>query len=227
MYRYVEDKKLISSMRQLCGDIMQDLCHQLKIDYDIGARFYMVGSGARNLILQNANEPIDLDYNLEIVRCEDYEECGMIKENVRKSFNKVLKMYDIGDCDDSTSALTTEKRYFTNINNETEFYMDVSIVCRDEDGIYYRLIHKKTGWIQNDEYTWDEAPRSKNFRKKVQKIKNVGAWYLVRDQYLNLKNVYLTRNDRNHPSFICYVEAVNNVYNDCKQQMTKSHSNVI
>ena len=50
---------------------MQLLCHYLKEDYDIGANFYLVGSGARNLILQNENSPIDLDYNLEIVRCED------------------------------------------------------------------------------------------------------------------------------------------------------------
>lgn len=27
---------------------------------------------------------------------------------------------------------------------------------------------------------------------------------------------YLTQNDHNHPSFICYIEAVNNVYNSRK-----------
>ena len=52
---------------------MQDLCHTLKEEYDIGASFYLVGSGARNLILQNANQPIDLDYNLEITRIDDWE----------------------------------------------------------------------------------------------------------------------------------------------------------
>ena len=68
MYKYVEDKQFLSRMRSLCGEIMQDLCHTLKEEYDIGASFYLVGSGARNLILQNANRPIDLDYNLEITR---------------------------------------------------------------------------------------------------------------------------------------------------------------
>lgn len=218
MYEYVSDKKLISSMKQLCGDVIQDLCHQLKVDYDIGARFYMVGSGARNLIVQNSNEPIDLDYNLEIIRCEDYEDCRVIKENVRKSFNKILKMYEISDCEDSTSALTTENQYFTDINNETEFHIDLSIVCRDEDGIYYRLIHNKTGCVQYDEYFWSEAPKSEALRKKVQKIKKIGAWDLVREQYLELKNMYLRRRDYNHPSFICYTEAVNNVYNEIYQQ---------
>lgn len=178
----------------------------------------MVGSGARNLIVQNANDPIDLDYNLEIIRCEDYEDCRAIKESVRKSFNKILKMYEISDCEDSTSALTTENQYFTDINNETEFHIDLSIVYRDEDGIYYRLIHNKTGWVQYDKYFWREEPKSEALRKKVQKIKKIGAWDLVREQYLELKNMYLRRRDYNHPSFICYTEAVNNVYNEIYQQ---------
>lgn len=44
---------------------MQDFCHTLKAEFDIGAQFYFVGSGTKNLILQNASEPIDLDYNLD------------------------------------------------------------------------------------------------------------------------------------------------------------------
>ena len=45
MYKYVEDKQFLSRMRSLCGEIMQDLCHTLKEEYDIGASFYLVGSG--------------------------------------------------------------------------------------------------------------------------------------------------------------------------------------
>ena len=73
MYEYVNDKKFLSRMRSLCGELMQDLCHTLKSEYDIGSSFYLVGSGARNLIMQNADRPIDLDYNLEIVRIDDFE----------------------------------------------------------------------------------------------------------------------------------------------------------
>ena len=68
MFDYVKDKEFLSRARNLCGGIMQDFCHCLKEDYDIGAVFYLVGSGAKNLIVQNASLPIDLDYNLEIVR---------------------------------------------------------------------------------------------------------------------------------------------------------------
>ena len=40
MYKYVEDKQFLSRMRSLCGEIMQDLCHTLKEEYDIGASFW-------------------------------------------------------------------------------------------------------------------------------------------------------------------------------------------
>lgn len=212
MYNYVTDKKFISKMKGLCGDIMQELCHQLKEEYDIGANFYMVGSGARNLIMQNGNNPIDLDYNLEIVHCE-YSNARDIKENVMKALNKVLEEYNIAACKDSTSAITTKKVYFTK-GNKTKFFMDIAIVYRDKnDNMYYRLIHSKTGFIGFDQYYWVQAPNSKHIREKVKKIKEFGMWGDVREQYRNIKNRYLCYNDYNHSSFICYIEAINNVYN--------------
>lgn len=212
MYEYVDDKQFLSRMRSLCGDIMQHLCHTLKEEYDIGSSFYLVGSGARNLILQNSNQPIDLDYNLEITRIDDWYDYRNIKECVRKAFNKVLREYGWRDCQDSTSSLTTEKRYFSK-GNDTRFSIDVCIVCEDVDGNYYRLIHEKTGITYYDRYSWNRAPNSRNIREKAKYIKEKGKWVLVREQYKRIKNKYLTANDHNHPSFICYIEAVNNVYN--------------
>lgn len=212
MYHYLDDKEFVGKMRRLCGNIMQDLCHILKEDYDIGATFYLVGSGARNLIMQNNNEPVDLDYNLEIIRCEDFEDCRYIKECVRKSFNKALKVNDLDDCNDSTVPLTTELIYFTE-GNDTEFRMDVCITARYEDDNYYRLVHEKTGFALYDRYFWNIAPNSKRINEKVDYIKKCSKWMLVRQQYEKIKNMYLIRNDYNHPSFVCYVEAVNNVYN--------------
>lgn len=212
MFEYVEDKEFLSRMRNLCGEIMQDFCHYLKEDYDIGAVFHLVGSGARNLVVQNASLPIDLDYNLEIVRCEDYEDCRYIKESARKSFNKALREHRLRDCNDSTSCLTTEKMHFIN-GNSTEFSIDVCIVCRDTNEYFYRLIHRKTGFTCFDQYYWNEAPHSAKIKEKVNYIKQRGKWQLVRTQYKDIKNRYLRQNDNDHPSFICYIEAVNNVYN--------------
>jgi hypothetical protein len=215
MYHYLDDKEFVSKMRSLCGDIMKDLCHILKEDYDIGATFYLVGSGKRKLIMQNNNEPVDLDYNLEIIRCEDFEDCRYIKESVRKAFNEALNLNDLSDCNDSTVPLTTELICFTE-GNDTEFRMDVCITVRDEDDNYYRLVHEKTGFVLHDRYFWNIAPNSKRINEKVDYIKKCGKWILVRQQYEKIKNMYLVRNDYNHPSFICYVEAVNNVYNSRK-----------
>ena len=212
MFDYVKDKEFLSRMRNLCGEIMQDFCHYLKEDYDIGAVFYLVGSGARNLIVQNASLPIDLDYNLEIVKCEDFEDCRTIKESARKSFNKVLQEYNLGDCEDSTSSLTTGKIHFVK-GNPTEFSMDVCIVCRDTEERFHRLIHQKTGFTYWDRYYWNEAPQSAGIQEKAKYIKKRGKWELVRTQYLDIKNRYLRQGDHDHPSVICYIEAVNNVYN--------------
>ena len=199
-------------MRSLCGDIMQDLCHTLKKEYDIGSSFYLVGSGARNLIFQNSNQPIDLDYNLEITRIDDRKDCRNIKECVRKAFNKVLRKYGWSDCEDSTSSLTTEKRCFSN-GNDTGFSIDVCIVREDVYGNYYRLIHEKTGFTYYDRYFWNKARHSRRLKEKVDYIKSNGKWALVREQYKKIKNKYLTSNNYNHSSFNCYIEAVNNVYN--------------
>ena len=215
MYHYLDDKEFESKMRTLCGEIMQDLSHILKEDYGIGSIFYLVGSGKRKLIMQNNNESVDLDYNLEINRCEDFEDCRYIKECVRKAFNEVLNSYNLDDCEDSTSSLTSKLIYFTEGNN-TRFKIDVCITVRDEDENYYRLIHEKTGFVSYDRYFWNIAPTSKRIKGKVDYIKKYGKWELVRQQYEKIKNMYLVRNDYNHPSFICYVEAVNNVYNSRK-----------
>ena len=121
--------------------------------------------------------------------------------------------YDLRDCEDSTSSLTSKLIHFIT-GNSTNFSIDICITVRDTKDNYYRLIHEKTGWSYNDRYFWNMAPQSKQLKKKVSYIKEHGRWELVRTQYRNIKNKYLTQNDtEHHPSFVCYVEAINNVYN--------------
>ena len=212
MYHYLDDKAFLHRMRARSGEIMQNLCHNLKEDHDIGANFYLVGSGARNLIMQNENLPVDLDYNLDIIRCENINKCRDIKECVRKAFNKALNAYGLHDCEDSTSCLTSKGIWFKE-GNTTEFSIDLCIVFNDASGYTYRLIHEKSGFFVQDRYYWNKAPQSKDLRKKVDYIKKHGKWARVREQYLTIKNRYLSQNDTTHPSFICYTEAINNVYN--------------
>jgi hypothetical protein len=212
MYHYLQDKEFERRIRRYGGEIMQQLCHNLKVDHDIGAQFYLVGSGARNLITQNENLPVDLDYNLEIIRCDDFDDGKTLKECARKAFDNALRQRNQWNCQDSTSTLTSRqiRLDFTS----PLFSIDVCITCQDEDGCHHRLIHEKTGWISNDKYYWNKAPQSRRLREKAEYIRKNGRWEQVREQYLHIKNLRLSRGEtKEHPSFTCYAEAVSNVYN--------------
>ena len=211
MYHYIEDKEFLRIMRSFSGAIMQSLCHHLKVDHGISAAFTLVGSGGRNLITQNAREPVDLDYNLEILKFGDVRSERDLKERVRMAFNRALKEQGLEDCDDSTSVLTSKHISFRR-GNRTEFSIDVAIVRCEAFGHYSRLVHHKTGYIQMDCYIWQMTPISTAVWDKAAQLKDWGKWELVRAEYLMLKNRYLTMGTAK-PSFVCYAEAVSNVYN--------------
>ena len=214
MYDYIskKDKEFLSKMRSICSDLVNQLVQHINNDNTLYVEANLVGSGAKHLETQNNEEPVDLDYNLVILDTNGLEitNCREIKEYVRKAFNEVLSKNGWGDCKDSTSALTTEKRHFKK-GNRTEFSIDLAIIFEGKNN-WYRLIHDKTGSTNHDGYYWNEGPDSKNLVKRAQWIKDAGLWIKVRDTYLDKKNEYLRRNDHNHPSFICYIEAVNEVY---------------
>ena len=94
-----------------------------------------------------------------------------------------------------------------------EFSFDVAITTKNKNGNYMRLIHNKNVYaLGSDQYTWNEVPNSHQVKDRADKLKRAGLWQKVRDRYLEKKNMYLFRQDHNHPSFVVYVEAVNEVY---------------
>ena len=119
MYHYVEDKNFLKRAQKTCSDLMAKLEDELR-ENGINSQFFLVGSGARNMVAQNGDEPIDFDYNLSIISCKDINDCKAIKEAVRKAFNNVLRRHKLPDCDDSTSSLTMKKIYFEG-DNSIEF----------------------------------------------------------------------------------------------------------
>lgn len=213
MYHWIEDKDFLSRAKSECSDIVNQLVQAINSEGLMKVRQHLVGSGARNLVVQNASEPIDFDFNLEIVNAGEYRitDCRGIKEYVRKAFNQILNRVDWGDCQDSTSALTTGWRIFRN-GNQTPFKIDLCIITVGQDGSWYRLIHDKTGFVSLDGYFWNEAPRSRGLTGRVDWLKENGCWLEVRETYLGKKNMFLSRGDHNHPSFNVYIESVNEVY---------------
>lgn len=211
MYTYVEDKEFLKEAQSVCSGIVREIEVELREKKDINSQMFLVGSGGRNMITQNGNEGIDFDYNLNILSCPDWEDTRGIKEAVRQCFNAVMRRHRLADVEDSRSSLTSKPIYFTE-GNRTSFHIDLAIVTEDNKGFWQRLIHNKTGLVSRDSWIWNKAPHSENVREKADKIKKAGKWLAVRERYLDKKNYYLRRNDYDHPSFVCYIEAVNEIY---------------
>lgn len=212
MYHYIDDKDFLKRMRSLCSGIINRLVQRINNDSVMTVEAHLVGSGAKNLETQNENEPVDLDYNLCVISTHemDIKDGRAIKEYIRKQFNAVLTANGWGDCEDSTSALSTKRRHFTK-GNSTEFSIDVAIV-EERKNQWFRLIHEKNGSAASDRYYWNEVPHSEGLSDKVSQLKKHHLWMDVREVYLKKKNIYLKQQDRNHPSFNVYIEAVNEVY---------------
>ena len=179
----------------------------------ISAQFSLVGSGARNMITRNGDGPYDLDYNLLIMKAEERyrNDLRLLKETVRNALNRAERREFFSDAQDSTSCLTALLHFKDTPN--VEFSFDVAITTKNKNGNYMRLIHNKNVYALGlDQYTWNEVPNSHQVKDRADKLKRAGLWQKVRDRYLEKKNMYLFRQDHNHPSFVVYVEAVNEVY---------------
>jgi len=212
MYTFVEDKVALGAAKSFGNALMGKLISKLA-KKGANATFLLIGSGAKNLVTQNGKQPFDLDYNLVIITTSIPLE--RLKDEVRSSFNEVLAFCDLPDCSDSTSSLTTKLISISGYPN-ARFSVDVGVLSQNRNGQLQRLIHdKKVAWSR---FLWVIAPNSEKIDEKATKIKTAGYWEDVRQDYLERKNRYLSENNHDHPSFICYIETVNDVFNHLTQE---------
>ena len=211
-YEFVRESEA-KRYRSDCSDVLKETCELLK-EKGISAQFSLIGSGARNMITRNGKGPYDLDYNLLIMKAEEryWNDLRLLKETVRNALNRAERREFFSDAQDSTSCLTALLHFKDTPN--VEFSFDVAITTKNKNGNYMRLIHNKNVYALGlDQYTWNEVPNSHQVKDRADKLKKAGLWQKVRDRYLEKKNMYLFRQDHNHPSFVVYVDAVNEVYN--------------
>ena len=201
-YKFVYESEA-KRYRSDCSRTLKKTCELLRAK-GISAQFTLVGSGARNMITRNGDGPYDLDYNLLIMKAEEryWNDLRLLKETVRNALNRAERREFFSDAQDSTSCLTALLHFKDTPN--VEFKFDVAIIAKNRNGNHMRLIHNKP-WNQ---YTWNEVPNS----HQVEELKKAGVWQKVRDRYLEKKEMYLSRQYHDHPSFVVYVEAVNEVY---------------
>ena len=90
-------------------------------------------------------------------------------------------------------------------------YLSNNDTLLSEDGIKTLNAYALKGYRLITDYPLFDKPTS---REEFLDAFNVAMqFYEKKDSYLEKKNMYLFRQDHNHPSFVVYVEAVNEVYN--------------
>lgn len=213
MFKFVA-ASVVRRYNSFCSDKLNQLKMILSNKYGLECEIELIGSGAKNLVTQNENEPFDLDYNLIINSfSQDFDinspnNLKQLKDTIRSKLNRILGDTYFKDAQDSTSVLTA-RLFFTDDPKKKEFSFDIAILTKSKNGNYCRLIHEKSSC---DRFFWNEVPRSNDVYEKAEELKECGWWQDVRKTYLKLKNMYLKRNNYNHPSYIVYVEAINQIY---------------
>ena len=212
MYKIV-DEAVCRKYRSDCSAVLRKVCSMLK-EKGISAQFTLLGSGARNMVTRNGDGPFDLDYNLEIVKApeEYWNDLRHLKDTVRVLLDRASGLKCFSESQDSTSCLTALLHFKD--APVFEFSFDVAIVSRNSKGTLRRLIHNKNvlGY-GTDQYVWNEVPNSHDVAQKAKRLKAEGLWLNVRERYVERKNMYLSHSrDKDHPSFVVYIEAVNETY---------------
>ena len=212
MFRIVDEAEC-KRYRLDCSSVLKKVCLMLK-EKGISAQFTLVGSGARNMVTRNGDGPFDLDYNLEIIKApeEYWNNLRSLKDTIRILLDKAAGLKCFSESQDSTSCLTALLHFKD--EPAIKFKFDVAIVSRNSKGKLRRLIHNKNAWgLGMDQYVWNEIPDSHDIAQKTRRLKAEGLWLTARDRYIDRKNMYLSRWwDKDHPSFIAYIETVNEIY---------------
>lgn len=210
MYKQVAEKQ-VNHYKSLCQNALDKLREELKKECGIRIRIILVGSGARNMVTRNGNGPFDLDYNL-VLSSIPKKYTGSpekLKTLIREILNNLVPA-NFSNGKDSTSAIT----YLLHSPDmkRVEFKMDVALVLAGKN-CYNKLVHdKKTG-----RYIWNKIRKSADLEPKLNAIKAAGCLDDVTDIYYQKKNRYLSCRDNDHPSFVVYIEAVNEVYQKLKK----------
>lgn len=213
-YDYVPRKEY-SPIKREFEAIIKKAQKIMEEKYETPFYYELIGSGRRHLItrIKGGNKGFDFDYNLVIEHPGNgYKyKAKVVNEDFRNAFNQACKGTRFSFPEDSTSALTI--RCKDQKNSRIKFSCDLAIIyyaSDDYDGGYYYLRNWKDG-----RYSFELRNNSVNADYKLDEILEYkNGWNWVREEYLKLKN---RNQDKNKRSFILYLEAIHNVYNQIQQ----------
>ena len=207
-YEYVS-KKEYQPVRKELEQIIHRVQDQLR-ERGMTFQYHLIGSGARQLITRKkgGNKGFDFDYNLILPDSGDREyNAKVVKEEFINAFKFALKGTEYKLPEDSTSVLTI--KVVDTAHSRIVHSCDFAIIYyprTGKDGEYRYLRNWKKGM-----YSFETRRESQGLERKLKAIKNhPGGWNQVREEYLLVKN---NNRDPDKRSYVLYIEAVNNVYN--------------
>lgn len=206
MYHYVESKEY-KPYHFFISDKLNRVKQQILKEHQIETSVDSVGSLYKKLVTQNNSLPFDLDYNLVIEnRLITQLNPKPLKDYVMEHLDDMIaeEYEDWKYCQDSKAAITIR----CVVDGLLDFSADIAILARNSNGQYCRLLHDK----QRQKYDWAPVPNSEKIYERFRKLKNYGYWEDIQEKYLEKKNRYLSKQDKNHPSFVVFVETIKEVW---------------
>ena len=83
----------------------------------------------------------------------------------------------------------------------------MALILAGKNG-YSRLVRDRN----TKRYIWNLIRKSGDLKPRLNAIKAAGRLDELADIYRQKKNMYLSRQDNDHPSFVVYIEAINELY---------------
>ena len=142
----------------------------------------LIGSGSRNMVVQNCNENgyFDLDYQIILTKYPVDMKPKKIKDLFRNAFNN-SKPSGFKDMKDRTQSLRTK-----DLNRGYGY--DVIITRFDENEAFYILYNDKDDNSANNyDYSWKPRKEMNKYRERFERVKSNPKMY----EYL--RNLYLSR----------------------------------
>lgn len=203
MFRYVKPEEY-APYEERCRGILKEVEEKLA-EEGILAKIRLTGSAALDLVMQNESRPIDLDFNLVIMRPSFWElsaalNGGEVKQLVMKFLNETAACHGFGSAKDSTSVITVW-------DLEKKFYFDLAILSAAEDGCPLLLRHNKSADKAKEQYLWTKQKNLAPTLEMARTLKEKNS-FLFQRVYQRKKNMYLSRNDSFHDSYVILAETV-------------------
>lgn len=211
MYEYVS-KSEYQPVRSELEEIVQKVHHYMRKNFDLTFQHKLIGSGSRHLVtrIKGGNKGFDFDYNFIIPNPGNgYSwKAKVIKEQFTEALKFALKDTKYSNPIDSTSAITIKvvDRNRASVLHSCDFAIIYYSTDEDFNGYYYLK-----NWKKQNRYSFEPRISSSNIDEKRDKILSYSnGWDMIKKEYIKLKNA---NKDENKKSFVLYLEAINNVYN--------------